>query len=77
MKTYALMKIGKIDEAKIELNNNNNEELANKITEYEVLTAEIKTLQEKNKLLLQDKKVPEAQEIQAQITEKQKELKAL
>lgn len=47
MKTYALMKLGKIDEAKIELRNNNDEKLKEKIDKYEVLQAEIKTLTER------------------------------
>lgn len=45
MKTYALLKLGKLDEAKAELNNNNSEKLKQKIDSYEVLTAEIKTLE--------------------------------
>lgn len=47
MKTYALMKLGKIDEAKIELRNNNDDRLKEKIAKYEILQAEIKTLNEK------------------------------
>jgi len=47
MKTYALMKLGKIDEAKVELRNNNDDRLKEKIAKYEVLQAEIKTLTEK------------------------------
>lgn len=47
MKTYALMKLGKIDEAKMELNNNNDERLSGKIDRYQILEAEIKTLTEK------------------------------
>lgn len=46
MKTYGLLKLKKIDEAKVELNNNNSKELKQKIDLYEVLTAEIKTLEE-------------------------------
>lgn len=47
MKTYALMKLGKIDEAKMELRNNNDDGLKEKIAKYEILQAEIKTLNEK------------------------------
>lgn len=46
MKTYALIKLGKIDDAKTELNNNNDEEMKAKIEEYEVLKAEIETLKD-------------------------------
>ncbi|WP_223643439.1 hypothetical protein [Planococcus sp. 4-30] len=45
MKTYGLLKLGKVEEAKVELNNNNSEELKQKVDLYEVLTAEIKTLE--------------------------------
>lgn len=47
MKTYGLMKLGKIDEAKVELNNNNDERLTGLIDRYEILKAEITTLTEK------------------------------
>lgn len=45
MKTYGLLKLGKLEEAKVELNNNNSEKLKQKIDLYEVLTAEITTLE--------------------------------
>ncbi len=47
MKTYALMKLGKIDEAKIELKNNNDKEMKQKIDRYGILKAEIATLEMK------------------------------
>ena len=47
MKTYALLKTGKLDEAKAELASNNNPEMKEKIDKYEVLKAEISTLNEK------------------------------
>lgn len=56
MKTYGLMKLGKIDEAKVELNNNNNKQLTEKISSYEVLSAEIKVLDEKLAVENKDKK---------------------
>ncbi|MGB6408819.1 MAG: hypothetical protein WBF39_15165, partial [Planococcus donghaensis] len=77
MKTYALIKLGKIDEAKVELNNNSNEELAEKISRYEVLTAEINTLKEQHSLLVKDKKDKEAKKIKSQLDEKNDELKKL
>lgn len=49
MKTYAYMKLGKIDEAKGELKNNNDTDMKQKIERYEVLKAEITTLEEKIK----------------------------
>jgi len=77
MKTYGLLKVGKIDEAKIELNNNSNEELSEKITKYEVITAEIKTLEDKHNLLVKDKKTDAAKEIEQQIATKKQELQKL
>ena len=47
MKTYGLLKLGKLEDAKAELNNNNSDELKQKIDLHEVLTAEIKTLEDK------------------------------
>lgn len=77
MKTYALIKLGKIDEAKVELNNNSNEELAEKISKYEVITAEINTLKDQHSLLVKDKKDKEAKKIKSQLDEKNAELKKL
>lgn len=77
MKTYALIKLGKIDEAKAELNNNSSEELDKKIIEFEVLTAEIKTLEDRHNLLVKEKKADESKEVQTQIKAKKEELKAL
>jgi len=77
MKTYALLKLGKIDEAKLELNNNSNEELSKKITKYEVITAEIKTLEDKYKVLVSERKVNEANTIAQEINNKRHELQNL
>jgi hypothetical protein len=77
MKTYALLKLGKIDEAKLELNNNNSDELSKKITKYEVITAEIKTLEEKYKVMVNERKINEANQLAKQITDKRKELQSL
>lgn len=77
MKTYALLKIGKIDEAKIELNNNTNEDLAEKVTRYEVLTAELKTLKDKLTVLKKESKDKEASELQQEINKKNEELTSL
>ena len=81
MKTYALIKLGKIDEAKVELNNNSSEKLAEKITQYEVLTAEINTLKDQYSLLSKDKKdkkkVQEAKKVKSQLDAKNSELKKL
>lgn len=43
-KTYALLKTGKIEDARAELENNNDEELAEKINQYESLTEQIEDL---------------------------------
>lgn len=79
MKTYAFLKLGKLDEAKAELNNNNSEELKQKIDSYEVLTAEIKTLETN---LSRAKKADEEDDktikgIDAELKKKKDELKAL
>lgn len=79
MKTYGLLKLGKIEEAKVELNNNNNEELKQKIDSHEVLTAEIKTL-ESNLATAKKSKETEGNELANMDTElkkKQDELAAL
>lgn len=74
MKTYALIKLGEIDEAKVELNNNSNEELAEKISRYEVITAEINTLKDQHKVLVKDEKDKEAKEVKTEIDKKNEEL---
>ncbi|WP_080871787.1 hypothetical protein [Oceanobacillus timonensis] len=43
-KTYALLKTGNIEDARAELENNNDEELSNKIDEYASLTEQIEEL---------------------------------
>lgn len=59
MKTYALLKTGKIDEAKTELANNNNKDLAAKIDEYEKMSKEIKEYNEAIKIAKDSKKEDE------------------
>lgn len=79
MKTYALMKLGKIDEAKTEWNNNTDEKLKEKIDRYEVLQAEISTLTEKLEREIQanekDEKVIE--ELSNELNKKKEEFEAL
>lgn len=77
MKTYALLKLGKIDEAKVELNNNNDANMKQKITLYEGLKAEIVTLEERLKQLMSDKNDGEASKVKEQITAKTEELNKL
>lgn len=77
MKTYALIKLGEIDEAKVELNNNSNEELAEKISRYEVITAEINTLKDQHSVLVKDKKDKEAKKVKTELDKKTEELKKL
>jgi hypothetical protein len=79
MKTYAFLKLGKLDEAKAELNNNNSDELKHKIDSYEVLTAEIKTLETNlanaNKAAKKDDKAIKG--INGELKKKKDELAAL
>lgn len=79
MKTYGLLKIGKIEEAKAELNNNNSGTLKQKIDLYEVLTAEIKTLEtnlaKANKASKKDKQT--IKDINTELKKKKDELAAL
>lgn len=56
MKTYALMKTGKIEEANAELANNNNKDLKAKITQYEKLSKELKEFNEAIKVAKDSKK---------------------
>lgn len=77
MKTYALLKLGDLDAAKVELNNNSNDGIAEKIVQYEVLTAEIKTLQDNYSQLTKQKKEKEAKEIQGQINKKKEQVEKL
>ena len=77
MKTYALLKLGDLDAAKVELNNNSSESLTEKIVQYEVLMAEIKTLQDNYSLLSKQNKQQEAEGIQAQINEKKEKVNNL
>lgn len=74
MKTYALLKLGKVEEAKAELNNNSNEELAEKISRYEVITAEISTLKDQQKVFEKDEKDKEAKKVKSEIEDKNEEL---
>lgn len=79
MKTYALMKLDKIDEAKAELNNNNDEELKEKLDKYEILKAEISTLTEQldreKEAKEEDKKV--IKELTNELNEKKEEFETL
>lgn len=79
MKTYALMKLGKIDEAKVELNNNNDEKLIEKIDRYEILQAEIKTLTEKidRENQAKEKNTEAIDELTAELKVKKEEFSAL
>jgi len=71
MKTYALIKLNKIDDAKVELSNNNNEDLSKKIATIEGLKAEVTTLQSQlNKVKGNKKKRSEANKIRQKIKEK-------
>jgi|GEM_PF-924268 len=79
MKTYGLLKLGKIEEAKGELNNNNSDELKQKIDLHEVLIAEIKTLEtnlaDAKKASKKDNKTIKA--LSAELKKKKEELAAL
>lgn len=78
MKTYALLKLGELEEAKAELNNNNDEEIKQKIIKYEGLKAEIATLQDKVKQLKGDRKNrSEFKKVQDQLDKKNKEISVL
>lgn len=79
MKTYALMKLGKIDEAKAEWNNNNDEKLKEKIDRYEVLKAEIGTLTEKLDREKQANEIDEKviEELSNELNKKKEEFEAL
>lgn len=79
MKTRALIKLGKTDEAKAELKNNNDKELKEVIEKYEVLRAEISTLEEKleqeNKEKKKDK--DKIKKLEEELNEKRKEFEEL
>ncbi|WP_050182271.1 hypothetical protein [Domibacillus robiginosus] len=77
MKTHALLKLGRVDEAKVELNNNSNEELNEKIVQYEIINAEIKTLKDKHELLVREEKDSEAEKLEKEIKTKQEQIKKL
>lgn len=79
MKTYALMKLGKIDEAKVELNSNNDEKLTEKIDRYEILQAEIKTLTEKidRENQAKEKNTETIEALTAELNQKKEEFQAL
>lgn len=77
MKTHALLKLGRVDEAKAELNNNANEELNEKIVQYEIINAEIKTLKDKHDLLVREDKKSEAQKLRNEIEDKRKQIQQL
>lgn len=73
MKTYAYLKLGKVEEAKKELNNNSNSVLSEKIVRYEILAAEVKTLQTRLPLVSGEEK----NEISKQIAAKEQEIAKL
>jgi hypothetical protein len=73
MKTYAYLKLGKVEQAKKELNNNSNSVLSEKIVRYEILAAEIKTLQTRLGLV----SGAERNEISNQIAAKEQEIAKL
>lgn len=73
MKTYAYLKLNQLENAKRELNNNSNKTLEEKIVRYEILAAEIKTLEDRKKLVAEQ----EAAELQQQINTKRNEINAL
>lgn len=77
MKTYALMKMGKVEEAKAELSNNNNEGLKVKLTQYEELSNEIKELDEAIKVATDSKKKKEVKALSKKKTEVEKKFNAL
>ncbi len=79
MKTYALMKLGKIDEAKAEWKNNNDEKLKEKIDKYEVLKAEIGTLTEKleREKQAKEKNKETIEKLTNELKEKKEEFQAL
>lgn len=68
MKTLAHLRLGQLDEAKIELKNNNDESVQEKLEKYEALVTEIDTLKEKI-----DKESNEKEENKLKETLKQKE----
>lgn len=77
MKTYSLMKMGKIEEAKTELSNNNNEELKNKLMQYEEMSTEIKELDEAIKIAKDSKKDKEVKALKKKKAEVEKKFNAL
>lgn len=77
MKTYALMKTGKLEEAKAELSNNNNDDLKGKLTEYEKLSKEIKEFNEAIKIAKDSKKDKEVKALGKKKAEVEKKFNAL
>lgn len=73
MKTYAFLKLGRVEEAKKELNNNSNSVLSEKIVRYEIIAAEIKTLKTRLDLVTGKEK----EQITEQIAAKAKEISKL
>lgn len=69
MKTLAHLRLDELDEAKAELNNNNDDEMKEKVNQYEGLTTEIETLEEK--IDKADKK--EKKELEKELKEKKEE----
>lgn len=70
MKTRAHLKLDQLDEAKAELKNNNDENMKEKISKYEILVSEIDTLEEKKK---KAKKKKEKNKINKELKKKKEE----
>lgn len=70
MKTNAHLKLDQLDEAKAELKNNNDEEMKDKIEQYEALTTEIDTLKEKYD---KEKNKKKKKKLKKELEEKEKE----
>ncbi|MDM5196498.1 hypothetical protein QUF79_00080 [Fictibacillus enclensis] len=77
MKTYALMKTGKIEEANAELANNNNKDLKAKITQYEKLSKELKEFNEAIKVAKDSKKAKEVKALSKKKTDLEKQFNAI
>ncbi|MGM0924655.1 MAG: hypothetical protein ACQEWW_26305 [Bacillota bacterium] len=77
MKTYALMKTGKVEEARAELKNNNSKALEEKLANYEKLTQEIKGFNDAIKVAKGSKKAEEVAALTKKKTEVEKKLNAL
>jgi hypothetical protein len=77
MKTYALLKTGRIEEAKAELTNNNNKDMKKKIVQYEELSKEINGLNSAIEVAKNNQNNDEVQALTNKETEIQNKLNAL